>query len=70
MLFFIFSSGFWSRFCHVKNKTKISIDVELLISSIQERPPLWDQYNKKYMDRDVAIYLWKEVAAECNTTDG
>ena len=32
-----------------KNKTKMSIDVELLISSIQERPPLWDQSNKKYI---------------------
>lgn len=46
----------------------MSIDVELLISAIQERPPLWDQSNKKYMDRDVATTLWKEVAAECNTT--
>ncbi|CAH1984114.1 unnamed protein product [Acanthoscelides obtectus] len=47
----------------------MSVDVELLISSIQERPPLWDQSNKKYMDRDVAINLWKEVAAEFNTTN-
>ncbi|CAH1991370.1 unnamed protein product [Acanthoscelides obtectus] len=35
----------------------------------KEGPPLWDQSKKKYMDRDVAINLWKEVAAECNTTD-
>ena len=49
-----------------KNKTKVSIDVELLISSIQERPLLWDQSNKKYMDRGVAINLCKEVAGTCN----
>ena len=46
----------------------MSVDVELLISSIQERLPLWDQSNKKYMDRDAAINLWKEVAAERNST--
>ena len=31
------------------NKTKINIDVELLISSIQKRSALWDQSNKKYI---------------------
>ena len=41
-------------------------DVQLLISSIQERPPLLDQSNKKYMERHVAINLWKEVAGTCD----
>ena len=40
-----------------KNKIKMSIDAELLISSIPERTLLWDQSNKKHMDRDVAINL-------------
>jgi Alcohol dehydrogenase transcription factor Myb/SANT-like. len=44
----------------------MSIDVELLISYIQERPPLWDQSNKKYLDRDVVINLWKEIAGTCS----
>lgn len=46
----------------------MSIDFKILISSIQEKPPLCDQSNNKYMDRDVATNLWKEVATECNIT--
>ena len=29
----------------------MNIDVELLISSIQERSPLWNQSNEKYIHR-------------------
>ena len=43
---FFFQVGFVLDFITSK---KMSIDVELLISFIQERPPLWDQSNKKYI---------------------
>ena len=38
------------EFVTLKNKTKMSIAIELLIGSIQERSPLWDQSNKQYID--------------------
>ncbi|XP_077115256.1 uncharacterized protein LOC143770000 [Ranitomeya variabilis] len=39
-----------------------SIDVELLISSIQERGPLWDSRDPRHMDQVVSRRLWAEVA--------
>ncbi|XP_077144388.1 uncharacterized protein LOC143807077 [Ranitomeya variabilis] len=38
------------------------IDVELLISSIQERGPLWDSRDPRHMDQVVLRRLWVEVA--------
>ncbi|XP_077121579.1 uncharacterized protein LOC143776267 [Ranitomeya variabilis] len=38
------------------------IDVELLISSIQERGPLWDSRDPRHMDQVVSRRLWAEVA--------
>ncbi|XP_069592517.1 uncharacterized protein [Ranitomeya imitator] len=38
------------------------IDVELLISSIQERGPLWDSRDSRHMDQVVLRCLWVEVA--------
>ncbi|XP_077118984.1 uncharacterized protein LOC143775045 [Ranitomeya variabilis] len=38
------------------------IDVELLISSIQERGPLWDSRDPRHMDQVVIRRLWAEVA--------
>ncbi|XP_069586418.1 uncharacterized protein [Ranitomeya imitator] len=38
------------------------IDVELLISSIQERGPLWDSRDSRHMDQVVLRRLWVEVA--------
>ncbi|XP_077111006.1 uncharacterized protein LOC143766889 [Ranitomeya variabilis] len=38
------------------------IDVELLISSIQERGPLWDSRDPRHMDQVVLRRLWIEVA--------
>ena len=45
---YIFQVVFVLDFVTSKNKTKISIDAELLTSTIQERPQLWDQPKKKY----------------------
>ncbi|XP_077136846.1 uncharacterized protein LOC143793693 [Ranitomeya variabilis] len=39
-----------------------SIDVDLLISSIQERGPLWDSRDPRHMDQVVLRRLWAEVA--------
>ncbi|XP_077148196.1 uncharacterized protein LOC143808901 [Ranitomeya variabilis] len=39
-----------------------SIDVDLLISSIQERGPLWDSRDPRHMDQVVSRRLWAEVA--------
>ncbi|XP_077121683.1 uncharacterized protein LOC143776316 isoform X2 [Ranitomeya variabilis] len=39
-----------------------SIDVDLLISSIQERGPLWDSCDPRHMDQVVLRRLWIEVA--------
>ncbi|XP_077141744.1 uncharacterized protein LOC143805886 [Ranitomeya variabilis] len=39
-----------------------SIDVDLLISSIQERGPLWDSRDPRHMDQVVLRRLWIEVA--------
>ncbi|XP_077155138.1 uncharacterized protein LOC143817533 [Ranitomeya variabilis] len=39
-----------------------SIDVDLLISSIQERGPLWDSRDPRHMDQVVLRRLWVEVA--------
>ncbi|XP_077154755.1 uncharacterized protein LOC143817311 [Ranitomeya variabilis] len=38
------------------------IDVDLLISSIQERGPLWDSRDPRHMDQVVIRRLWAEVA--------
>ncbi|XP_077137161.1 uncharacterized protein LOC143796794 [Ranitomeya variabilis] len=38
------------------------IDVDLLISSIQERGPLWDSRDPRHMDQVVSRRLWAEVA--------
>ncbi|XP_077134818.1 uncharacterized protein LOC143788802 [Ranitomeya variabilis] len=39
-----------------------SVDVDLLISSIQERGPLWDSRDPRHMDQVVSRRLWAEVA--------
>ncbi|XP_077155229.1 uncharacterized protein LOC143817623 [Ranitomeya variabilis] len=39
-----------------------AIDVDLLISSIQERGPLWDSRDPRHMDQVVLRRLWAEVA--------
>ncbi|XP_077136689.1 uncharacterized protein LOC143793526 isoform X3 [Ranitomeya variabilis] len=39
-----------------------SIDVDLLISCIQERGPLWDSRDPRHMDQVVLRRLWAEVA--------
>ncbi|XP_077148201.1 uncharacterized protein LOC143808903 [Ranitomeya variabilis] len=39
-----------------------SIDVDLLITSIQERGPLWDSRDPRHMDQVVLRRLWVEVA--------
>ncbi|XP_077132705.1 uncharacterized protein LOC143787664 [Ranitomeya variabilis] len=38
------------------------IDVDLLISCIQERGPLWDSRDPRHMDQVVLRRLWAEVA--------
>ncbi|CAG4969819.1 unnamed protein product [Parnassius apollo] len=41
------------------NDTKI--DVEHLIITVQERPPLWNKHSKEYSDRNLKTRLWQEV---------
>jgi hypothetical protein len=42
--------------------------LEDLINLIRERPALYDPGDRKHRDRDVISALWKEVAAELNST--
>lgn len=39
------------------------INVELLISSIESRPCLWDKSNEDYKDRHKTTAGWKEVCS-------
>lgn len=40
------------------------MDIEKLISVIQDNTPLWDLRDKRYHHRDVQRKLWSEVADE------
>lgn len=41
---------------------------EILISTIQERPALWDKRNKNYHNRLLTYREWEEVAKIIGTT--
>ena len=40
------------------------MEVELLISKVFERAPLWDKRDKQHANRNVIDKLWKEVSKE------
>lgn len=40
------------------------MDIEKLISSVYNKPILWDKHSKNYNNRDVAKRSWAEVASE------
>lgn len=40
------------------------MEVELLISKVFERAPLWDKRDKQHANRNVTDKLWKEVSKE------
>ncbi|CAH1113434.1 unnamed protein product [Psylliodes chrysocephalus] len=40
------------------------MDVEKLISLVNDRKPLWDMTDKTYHMRDIQRKLWQEVAVE------
>ena len=44
------------------------MDVELLISKVFLRKPLWDQKDRQHHNRFVLDRLWDEVAEEMKTT--
>lgn len=44
------------------------MDVDILISEIFVRPPLWDQKDKNHHNRFILDKLWKELAVKLNTT--
>jgi hypothetical protein len=44
------------------------MQLEDLINLVRECPALHDPSDRKHRDRDVISALWKEVAAELNST--
>ena len=40
------------------------MDVELLITKVRERTPLWDKRNKHHANRNIVNKLWSEVVKE------
>lgn len=42
------------------------MDKSLLIELVREHPPLWDQRDKKYYNRDVRAKLWKKIGEKMN----
>jgi hypothetical protein len=44
--------------------SEVEVDVERLISLVEEMPELWDKTLDKYKDRNLAQQGWKEVCLE------
>jgi hypothetical protein len=44
--------------------SEVEVDVECLISLVEERPVLWDKTLDAYKDRNVTKSRWKEVCLE------
>ena len=40
------------------------MDIEILISEVFHRVPLWDKRDKKHANRNVTDKLWKEASKE------
>ena len=40
------------------------MEIELIISKVFERAPLWDKRNKAHANRNVLNKLWAEIALE------
>lgn len=43
-----------------------SIDVELLISLVENRPIIWDNTIENYRERNIRAAAWREVAVSLN----
>ena len=45
-----------------------TLDCEILTNAVHLRLALWEQSDKNYLNRDLKLKLWEEVAAECDSS--
>lgn len=61
-LFFVILFTMSSEATRIGHQVIMALDVDVFISEVSIRPPLWDISLKEYSNRDVKTKLWIEVA--------
>jgi hypothetical protein len=46
------------------NVNEFEVDVEFLISLVEERPVLWDKTSEEYKDKNLTLAAWTEICAK------
>lgn len=54
------------RSCTFVNKMDIDIEVDLLITLVQERPVVWDKSLEEYKYKNLTLKAWEEICGILN----